>query len=70
MLVHYGRSGEEIKNKYGVERLTTCVSAEPPRECRVLPGTGHLPRATSKGLSSALLRQAVDLVHKEVGGIK
>lgn len=36
-------------------------------KCRAPPRTGHLPPAASKGLSSALLRQVVELVHKEGG---
>lgn len=39
-----------------MERLTTCDLRGVSWKCRVPPCTGHLPHATSKGLSSALLK--------------
>lgn len=55
MLVHYGRSGEEIKNKYGVERLTTCVSQSLPGNavCRPAQATFLVPPARDSLLLSS-----------------
>lgn len=65
-----GASGGKIKNKYGVERLTTRslrrVSREKPCAAPHRPPSSVPPAGDPLLLSSK--RQVVDLVHKEGGG--